>query len=58
MTLNEYFACCRVCWEKFGWSSQKADELLVPVLKEYNKHEVGPFFIFFYLSYSNRVSCY
>ncbi|CAN4081724.1 unnamed protein product [Withania somnifera] len=29
----------KVCWEKFGWSSQKADELLVPVLKEYNKHE-------------------
>ncbi|KAJ8544960.1 hypothetical protein K7X08_017543 [Anisodus acutangulus] len=28
----------KVCWEKFGWSSQKADELLVPVLKEYNKH--------------------
>ena len=30
----------RLCWEKFGWSSQKADELLLPVLKEYNKHEV------------------
>ncbi|XP_059284468.1 DNA repair protein UVH3 isoform X1 [Lycium ferocissimum] len=29
----------KVCWEKFGWSSQKADELLLPVLKEYNKHE-------------------
>ncbi|XP_016496710.2 DNA repair protein UVH3 [Nicotiana tabacum] len=29
----------KVCWEKFGWSSQKADELLVSVLKEYNKHE-------------------
>ncbi|KAF3628664.1 DNA repair protein UVH3 [Capsicum annuum] len=29
----------KVCWEKFSWSSQKADELLVPVLKEYNKHE-------------------
>lgn len=29
----------KVCWEKFGWSSRKADELLVPVLKEYNKHE-------------------
>ncbi|XP_049371171.1 DNA repair protein UVH3 [Solanum verrucosum] len=29
----------KVCWEKFGWNSQKADELLVPVLKEYNKHE-------------------
>ncbi|XP_078435659.1 5'-3' exonuclease family protein [Wolffia australiana] len=29
----------RLCWEKFGWAQQKADELLVPVLKEYNKHE-------------------
>ncbi|XP_019460777.1 PREDICTED: DNA repair protein UVH3 isoform X1 [Lupinus angustifolius] len=29
----------KLCWEKFGWVSQKADELLLPVLKEYNKHE-------------------
>ncbi|CAA6669033.1 unnamed protein product [Spirodela intermedia] len=29
----------KLCWEKFGWAHQKADELLVPVLKEYNKHE-------------------
>ncbi|XAR51839.1 Exodeoxyribonuclease I [Bertholletia excelsa] len=29
----------KLCWEKFGWSAQKADELLLPVLKEYNKHE-------------------
>ncbi|XP_065035231.1 DNA repair protein UVH3-like isoform X3 [Musa acuminata AAA Group] len=29
----------KLCWEKFGWTTQKADELLVPVLKEYNKHE-------------------
>ncbi|KAL1352878.1 DNA repair protein UVH3 isoform X6 [Arachis hypogaea] len=29
----------KLCWEKFGWTSQKADELLLPVLKEYNKHE-------------------
>ncbi|GAV72578.1 XPG_N domain-containing protein/XPG_I domain-containing protein [Cephalotus follicularis] len=29
----------RLCWEKFGWGSQKSDELLLPVLKEYNKHE-------------------
>ncbi|KAK3033566.1 hypothetical protein RJ639_032414 [Escallonia herrerae] len=28
-----------LCWEKFGWGTQKADELLLPVLKEYNKHE-------------------
>jgi len=34
---------CRICWEKFGWASQKADELLLPVLKEYNKHEVSSF---------------
>ncbi|XP_020674035.1 DNA repair protein UVH3 isoform X1 [Dendrobium catenatum] len=29
----------KICWEKFGWPNQKADDLLVPVLKEYNKHE-------------------
>ncbi|XP_072985440.1 DNA repair protein UVH3 isoform X2 [Typha latifolia] len=29
----------KLCWETFGWNKQKADELLVPVLKEYNKHE-------------------
>ncbi|KAK4283406.1 hypothetical protein QN277_000358 [Acacia crassicarpa] len=29
----------KLCWEKFGWTSQKADELLLPVLKEYNKNE-------------------
>ncbi|XP_043806922.1 DNA repair protein UVH3 isoform X3 [Manihot esculenta] len=29
----------RLCWEKFGWGIQKSDELLLPVLKEYNKHE-------------------
>ncbi|KAM5581598.1 DNA repair protein UVH3 [Rosa sericea] len=29
----------KLCWEKFGWVNQKSDELLVPVLKEYNKHE-------------------
>ncbi|KAK7395619.1 hypothetical protein VNO78_16183 [Psophocarpus tetragonolobus] len=29
----------KLCWEKFGWTGQKADELLVPVLKEYNRHE-------------------
>ncbi|TKY63259.1 DNA repair protein UVH3 [Spatholobus suberectus] len=29
----------KLCWEKFGWTGQKADELLLPVLKEYNKHE-------------------
>ncbi|XP_038715642.1 DNA repair protein UVH3 isoform X2 [Tripterygium wilfordii] len=29
----------KLCWEKFGWASQKSDDLLLPVLKEYNKHE-------------------
>ncbi|XP_021639284.2 DNA repair protein UVH3 isoform X2 [Hevea brasiliensis] len=29
----------RLCWEKFGWGIQKSDELLLPVLKEYDKHE-------------------
>uniref|UniRef100_A0A2P2KUP0 DNA repair protein UVH3 isoform X3 n=1 Tax=Rhizophora mucronata TaxID=61149 RepID=A0A2P2KUP0_RHIMU len=29
----------RLCWEKFGWSIQKTDELLLPVLKEYDKRE-------------------
>lgn len=35
----DIFLLRKVCWEKFGWASQKADELLLPVLKEYNKHE-------------------
>ncbi|XP_021857448.2 DNA repair protein UVH3 isoform X2 [Spinacia oleracea] len=35
----DIFSLRRLCWEKFGWASQKADELLSPVLKEYNKHE-------------------
>ncbi|KAK1293408.1 DNA repair protein UVH3 [Acorus calamus] len=30
---------CRLCWESFGWNNQKVDELLLPVLREYNKHE-------------------
>ncbi|CAI9111074.1 OLC1v1011209C1 [Oldenlandia corymbosa var. corymbosa] len=29
----------KLCWEKFGWSTQKADELLLPVLREYDKRE-------------------
>ncbi|WVZ55906.1 hypothetical protein U9M48_006507 [Paspalum notatum var. saurae] len=28
-----------LCWERFGWGKEKADELLLPVLREYNKHE-------------------
>ncbi|KAK9271977.1 hypothetical protein L1049_002344 [Liquidambar formosana] len=35
----DLFVLRKSCWEKFGWTSQKADELLLPVLKEYNKHE-------------------
>ncbi|CAO2816559.1 unnamed protein product [Amaranthus hypochondriacus] len=35
----DIFSLRRLCWEKFAWPSQKADELLLPVLKEYNKHE-------------------
>lgn len=29
----------KLCWEKFGWAKEKADELLLPVLKEYDRHE-------------------
>ncbi|KAG0552283.1 hypothetical protein BDA96_01G495200 [Sorghum bicolor] len=29
----------KLCWERFGWGKEKADELLIPVLREYNKHE-------------------
>ncbi|CAI0455887.1 unnamed protein product [Linum tenue] len=29
----------RLCWERFGWNVQKSQELLLPVLKEYNKRE-------------------
>ncbi|KAJ4772674.1 5'-3' exonuclease family protein [Rhynchospora pubera] len=29
----------KLCWERLGWNQQKADELLLPVLKEYSKHE-------------------
>lgn len=35
----DLFVLRKLCWEKFGWGTQKADELLQPVLKEYNKHE-------------------
>lgn len=40
---TELLPAYRMCWEKFGWSSQKADELLLPVLKQYNKHAVRDF---------------
>lgn len=29
----------KLCWEKFGWAKEKSDELLLPVLKEYDRHE-------------------
>ncbi|KAL3624214.1 hypothetical protein CASFOL_033030 [Castilleja foliolosa] len=35
----DLFVLRKLCWEKFGWNTSKADELLLPVLKEYNKHE-------------------
>ncbi|RWR77112.1 XPG/Rad2 endonuclease [Cinnamomum micranthum f. kanehirae] len=35
----DLFVLRKLCWERFGWSNQKADELLLPVLKEYSKHE-------------------
>uniref|UniRef100_A0A6N2M4P5 Uncharacterized protein n=1 Tax=Salix viminalis TaxID=40686 RepID=A0A6N2M4P5_SALVM len=39
----------RLCWEKFGWHIQKSDELLLLVLKEYNKYEK--------IRFSWRISC-
>ncbi|KAL8124353.1 DNA repair protein UVH3 [Apium graveolens] len=35
----DLFVLRKLCSEKFGWPTQKADDLLLPVLKEYNKHE-------------------
>ncbi|GFQ04377.1 DNA repair protein uvh3 [Phtheirospermum japonicum] len=35
----DLFVLRKLCWEKFGWGASKSDELLLPVLKEYNKHE-------------------
>lgn len=39
-----FFLCAlvlyRFCWDKFGWGGDKSNELLVPVLKEYEKREV------------------
>ncbi|KAL0343968.1 UNVERIFIED_CONTAM: DNA repair protein UVH3 [Sesamum angustifolium] len=35
----DLFVLRKLCWEKFGWGTSKSDELLLPVLKEYNKHE-------------------
>ncbi|KAK6155170.1 hypothetical protein DH2020_009418 [Rehmannia glutinosa] len=35
----DLFVLRKLCWDKFGWGASKSDELLLPVLKEYNKHE-------------------
>ncbi|KAM1918897.1 hypothetical protein FF1_023468 [Malus domestica] len=35
----DHFFLRKLCSEKFGWASRKADELLIPVLNEYNKRE-------------------
>ncbi|KAF8096701.1 hypothetical protein N665_0303s0025 [Sinapis alba] len=29
----------KLCWEKFGWNGKKTDDVLLPVLKEYEKRE-------------------
>ncbi|KAL5864228.1 hypothetical protein ACOSQ3_001742 [Xanthoceras sorbifolium] len=33
------FILRKFCWDKFAWGSEKSDELLLPVLKEYEKRE-------------------
>ncbi|XP_042009529.1 DNA repair protein UVH3 isoform X1 [Salvia splendens] len=35
----DLFVLRKLCLEKFGWGASKADELLLPVLNEYSKHE-------------------
>nr|KJB11469.1 hypothetical protein B456_001G260400 [Gossypium raimondii] len=35
----DLFVLRKLCWEKFGWGSQKSDELLLPVLRESEKRE-------------------
>ncbi|XP_031261538.1 DNA repair protein UVH3 isoform X1 [Pistacia vera] len=35
----DLFVLRKFCWDKFAWGSQKSDELLLPVLKEYEKRE-------------------
>ncbi|KAA0054360.1 protein TRANSPORT INHIBITOR RESPONSE 1 [Cucumis melo var. makuwa] len=34
-----WLPCGQICCRRFGWENSKADEFLLPVLKEYNKHE-------------------
>ncbi|KAJ0052725.1 hypothetical protein Pint_02670 [Pistacia integerrima] len=38
----DLFVLRKFCWDKFAWGSQKSDELLLPVLKEYEKREEVP----------------
>lgn len=38
--MNNLSHYCRFCYERFSWSKDKADELLLSVLKEYDRHEV------------------
>lgn len=56
--MSFFFLAYRLCWGKFGWGSQKVDELLVPVLKEYDKHEVSDLGIFFRGFQYPKRSCY
>ncbi|XP_007031407.2 PREDICTED: DNA repair protein UVH3 [Theobroma cacao] len=35
----DLFVLRKLCWDKFGWGSQKSDDLLLPVLREYEKRE-------------------
>ncbi|KAA0062314.1 peptidyl-prolyl cis-trans isomerase CYP21-1 [Cucumis melo var. makuwa] len=43
-------------WKKFGWENSKADELLLPVLKEYSKHETQLRLEAFY-TFNERALC-
>ncbi|TYK26663.1 peptidyl-prolyl cis-trans isomerase CYP21-1 [Cucumis melo var. makuwa] len=48
--------CRTLCWKKFGWENSKADELLLPVLKEYSKHETQLRLEAFY-TFNERALC-
>lgn len=45
---------CRFCLERFSWPKEKADELLLSVLKEYDRQEV----LFVFSSEINVVSAH
>lgn len=38
-----FFNALTFASDKFGWSSARTDEVLLPVLKQLNKDEVGTF---------------